>query len=173
MKKPGKISLKATLGSLGGSWHHFELPEGTASHFGGSFPIRVICTVNKSLRFHCALMSMGNARSFITLSKAKMKEAGLKEGDSASLVLEADTSKYGMEMPEELSTLLEQDDEGRRRFDMLSAGKQRNIIHHVSSVKNQQKKIDRAIMLIESLKTIPENTRFTFFDILYPEKREF
>lgn len=59
-------------------------------------------------------------------------------------------------MPEELEALLEQDLNGARLFEALSAGKQRYIIHYVSGVKSSQKKIDRAIKLINNLKTMPE-----------------
>ena len=73
------------------------------------------------------------------------------------VTIELDNSKYGMEMPEELEALLEQDHEGERRFEMLTPSKQRYIIHYVSQVKSSQLKIDRAIMLINNLKALPED----------------
>jgi uncharacterized protein YdeI (YjbR/CyaY-like superfamily) len=84
-----------------------------------------------------------------------MKKLGVCFGDEVIVSLQADTSEYGMEMPEELSELLSQDEEGNRRFHLLTKGRQRYIIHYVSSVKSTQLRIDRAIMLIENLKRLP------------------
>ncbi|MGZ4056577.1 MAG: YdeI/OmpD-associated family protein, partial [Bacteroidia bacterium] len=49
-----------------------------------------------------------------------------------------------------------QDEEGMRRFKMLTKGKQRYIIYYVAMVKSSQKRIDRAILLITNLKKTKE-----------------
>ena len=61
-----------------------------------------------------------------------------------------------MEMPPELAELLRQDEEGKTRFNQLTPGRQRYIIHYVSAVKSSQLRIDRAILLIENLKKLPK-----------------
>lgn len=94
-----------------------------------------------------------------------MKKYAVEKEDAVEATIELDNSKYGMEVPEELEALLEQDDEGARRFEMLTPGKQRYIIHYVSQVKSSQKKIDRAIILINNLKTLPED-EFSFRKLL-------
>ena len=81
---------------------------------------------------------------------------GLKFKDTVTISLKKDESEYGMPLSEELKELLEQDDEGMRRFKMLTPGKQRYIIHYVNTVKNSQLRIDRAIMLISNLKKTKE-----------------
>jgi len=73
-------------------------------------------------------------------------------------------------MPEELEALLEQESEGARLFEALSDGKKRYIIHYVGSVKSSQLKIDRAIMLINNLKTM--GGKFDFRHLLGMPPRE-
>ncbi len=82
------------------------------------------------------------------------------------VVLEPDTSTFGMEVPEELEELLKQDPEGEARFLKLSPGKQRNIIYFVSGVKSSQLRIDRALKLINNLKALKEGKE-TMREIFY------
>jgi uncharacterized protein YdeI (YjbR/CyaY-like superfamily) len=85
-----------------------------------------------------------------------LKELGLTIGDWVEVSLNPDNSKYGMPVPEELEELLHQDPEGERRFEMLTPGRQRYIIHYINQVKSSQLRIDRALLLIGNLKKLPE-----------------
>ena len=82
--------------------------------------------------------------------------SSLGASPARTVELVPDESEFGMPVPEELDELFAQDEEGFRRFCGLSPGKQRNIIHFVSSVKNSQSRIDRALKLINNLKLLPE-----------------
>jgi uncharacterized protein YdeI (YjbR/CyaY-like superfamily) len=53
-----------------------------------------------------------------------------------------------------LQEILKSDSEARKRFDLLTPGKQRNIIRFVASVKSPEKRAERAELLIENLKTL-------------------
>lgn len=63
-----------------------------------------------------------------------MKAAKIKFGQEATVNLKLDLSPYSMEMPEELVALLEQDEAGKSRFDQLTPGKQRTIMHSVMAL---------------------------------------
>jgi uncharacterized protein YdeI (YjbR/CyaY-like superfamily) len=108
------------------------------------------------LTFQGGLMALGAGSAYISLNAARMKKLGLKPGDKVRIDLKKDESEFGMTMPDELKELLNQDPEGKRRFDKLTPGKRRYIIHYVNSVKNSQKRIDRAILLITNLKKTTE-----------------
>ncbi len=123
----------------------------------GGIGTRLMVSINGAKAFHGGMVALGGGDAYITVNKKRMKKFGVNEGEEVEVSLELDHSKYGMEMPEELEALLEQDQEGERRFEMLAPSKQRYIIHYVSQVKSSQKKIDRAIMLINNLKALPED----------------
>ena len=55
-------------------------------------------------------------------------------------------------MPEELEEVLKQDPEGKARFNLLSPGKQRNIIYYTSKIKSQNLRVERAWLYINNLK---------------------
>lgn len=135
--------------------HYLEVPKEVIQKLGGKLKVRLHCTINHSLTFQCGLMALGDGAAYISINAKRIKELGLKEKDEISVMLKKDNSPYGMEMPAELSELFKQDIEGKSRFDLLSPGKQRYIILYVSSVKNTQLRIYRAILLIENLKALP------------------
>ena len=119
---------------------------------GGKFSMRLLCTVNSQITFQCGLVSLGEGAAYISINQKRMKQLGVEVGDTVTVKLEKDESEYGVEVPEELTELFAQDDEGFERFKFLPAGKQRYILNHVSSVKDSQKRIERAVLLITNLK---------------------
>ncbi|MCX6296151.1 MAG: YdeI/OmpD-associated family protein, partial [Bacteroidetes bacterium] len=98
----------------------------------------------------------GKGNGYISINASRLKKLGLKFKDEVLVSLKKDESEFGMEVSEELKELLEQDEEGLRRFNMLTPGKQRYIIHYVNTVKSSQLRINRAIMLITNLKKTKE-----------------
>ena len=135
--------------------HYLEVPPEVIQQLGGKLKQRLRCTLNNTLTFQCGLVALGQGAAYISLNSKRMKEARVKLGDEVSVSLQPDESEYGMEVPEELAELLRQDDEGLHRFRLLTPGKQRYIIQYVASVKSSQLRIDRALLLINNLKTLP------------------
>lgn len=135
--------------------HYFRVPKKIFNEMGGKYKVRLKCRIEKNPPFSCGIMPLGGGIPFIMLSKKKMKDLELVAGKTLQIFLETDTSKYGMEMPAELKEVLKQDALGKKRFHKLTPGKQRNIIHYVSSVNDTEKKVDRAVTLIENLKRTP------------------
>ena len=124
----------------------------------GGFGTRVLCSINGNENIHSGIMGKGDGDGYIIINKANQKKWGIGPNEKLEATIEPDTSKYGMEMPEELEALLEQDREGAEAFDAITPGRQRFIINHVDGVKSSQKRIDRAIKMIENLKTMPEGS---------------
>lgn len=136
--------------------HYLEVSKANVKKLGGKFLIRLVCTVNGKVKYQCALQGLGGGLGWIGLNKARMKELGVQKGDTVKAKLIPDKSKYGLPMPEELEELLRQDDEGRRRFELLKPGKQRNILHFVGSPKDTDRRLDRAVNCIENLKRLDQ-----------------
>jgi hypothetical protein len=155
-KSAGLWKLRAKIEKLS-DWnmHYFTVPKKIFEEMGGKYKVRLKCRIEKNPPFSCGLMPLGGGIPFIMLSKKKMKDLELIAGKHIQVFLEIDSSKYGMDMPAELKEVLKQDSQGKKRFQKLTPGKQRNIIHYVSSVSDTEKKVDRAVTLIENLKRTP------------------
>jgi hypothetical protein len=130
---------------------------------------RLLCTVNGKVTFSCGILPRTSGGGLIMFSKKHMQAAGCKPGDRVKVKLVEDKSEYGMPMSEELAEVLKQDPYGKERFDKLTPGKQRNILHYVNTVKSSQLRVERAIKLIANLTSLPEGKEtvrkiFGYFD---------
>ncbi len=132
--------------------NYIEIPEHIIQKLGGGLTKRLLCTLNNSITFQCGLMALGNGSAYITINAKRMKQLGVSLGDTVNVSLVKDQSQYGMDMPEELAEWLLQDDEGKRRFDLLTPGKKRYIIYYLGMIKNKQLRLDRTMLIIENLK---------------------
>ncbi len=142
-------------------YSHITVPAEVVEAVGG-FNTRLLCSLNGHKKMHSGLMGKGDGRGMIIVNKKRQKEWCLNFGEEITATIELDHSKYGVEMPEELEALLEQDTEGCLLFETLTPGQQRYIIGYVDGVKSIQKRIDRAILLINNLKTMVENFDFRY-----------
>lgn len=112
---------------------------------------RVICTLNGIETFNCALFpSKGDY--FLTLNKNLRERLGIEIGDTVTVELKRDESKYGMPMPEEFAEVLRQDPEGERLFNELSPGNQRLMLKLIVFVKDTDRRIARSLAGVELLK---------------------
>ena len=113
---------------------------------------RVICTLNDIAKYQCALMPMGNATYFVNITKSLHKQLNVKLGSKISVELEADTSEYGLPVPEELVVLFDQDQDGYDVFHSLTPGKQRSLLHIIGKPKSSDLRLKKALTVINYLK---------------------
>ena len=132
--------------------YHIKVPKPIAAHFLEMGDKRVVCRLNDTMEFQCAIMPAGEGVYFININKKIRDQLKLKEGSKLVVHLEKDNSEYGLPFPEELKELLDQDKEGNKLFHALPPGKQRNLIYVVGQVKNSDLRIHRAMVVIGHLK---------------------
>ena len=149
------IKFTAMLDSSGnGSGWHFI---GVSREVGERFPAldgksrRVACKLNGTEEFQCALMP-SSGEFYIMVNKEIRSRLGIFSGNSVNVSLKLDDSKYGMAMPEELEEVMKQDPEGDRFFHALTPGKKRSLMWQVSSAKDVDTRIHRALIIMEHLK---------------------
>lgn len=111
---------------------------------------RIICNLEGKLAFRCGFNHLGDGNFFIILSNANLNKIGKTLGSKLTFVLTEDPDPLGVEVPEVLATLLEQDPALNIKFDKLSLGKKRNIIHQVSRVKNLDGQVAKSLELIST-----------------------
>ncbi len=158
LKKPIRFKSKVDLLPHLPGMHYVEIPKEVVDSIGAGFKLRVVCTVKSpkgSVTFQGGLMSLGRGRAYLSINKKRMKEAAVIAGSRIEVTLKPDVTEYGLELPEELRELLAQDSEGRKRFEGLTPGRRRWILHYVGQVKSTEKRLERSITLIENLKTLP------------------
>lgn len=120
----------------------FEIKDGTR---------RVMCTANGELTFPCSVLPYSDG-FYIGTNKQIRDKLAIDVGDSVSLEIVKDDSKYGFPMPEELQEVLDQDPEGEKLFHSLTAGLQRSMLYSIGKRKDVDQRIHVSLVLIEHLK---------------------
>lgn len=148
------VSFKTTLGRFDSNlWHfHVVAPLKKVSSLIEKGDKRVICTLNKTISFHAALMPLGDGNFFINVNQEIRKKLKLGDGDEVHVSLEKDNSEYGMPLPEEFRELLNQDCEGNKVFHSLTPGKQRTLLYMIGKPKSADLRIRNGIAILEHLK---------------------
>jgi hypothetical protein len=131
---------------------HFQVPLTIASIFLAEGSQRVVCTLNETVEYQCALLPFGEGKRVITVNKATQKKLGLKIGSTIQVSLKKDESEYGLPMPEEFEEVLKMDKEGDDLFHALTDGKKRTLLYIAAKPKNSDTRIQFALAIVEHLK---------------------
>ena len=131
---------------------HITVPDEVARPFLSKNKKRVVCTINGTETFQCALMPQKNGPHFINLNKKLRDKLRLRIGMEVRAKLKEDRSKYGLPMPDEMEELLQQDPEGDQIFHALTPGKQRSLLYIAGKPKRSETRLKKAIVIIEHLK---------------------
>jgi hypothetical protein len=131
---------------------HLKVPEEIYQLFAEKNIKRVLMQINNSKKLHAGFMPEGNGRYFLMLSKNLMKQLQLAIGQSVKVVIEEDTTRYGMPISTEMKELLELDPEGEAYFHKLTPGKIRSLLHFVNKLKSSDKRIEKSVIILEHLK---------------------
>jgi len=131
---------------------HVRVPKRIAKRLIVNKSRRVVCSVNGSPEFQCAILFYSHEIPVISINKKLRDSLGLDFGIKASVRLKKDESEYGLPVPEELRALFQQDKEGKVIFHALTRGKQRTLLYIIGSAKSPEKRIVRALVIIRHLK---------------------
>ena len=113
---------------------------------------RVKCTLNDKVSFACSLMGNAKGAYKISINKSNRDKAGIVPGDSCKVTLVRDDSEYGIDVPPELTEVLEQDPAAKQLFESLTNGRRRIIVWHVNKAKDTDQRIRHALILLEHVK---------------------
>jgi hypothetical protein len=132
--------------------HYIMLDKKTVSALTKNDNKRAICNINDQVDFHCAIMPKKEGGHFINIGLTICKKLKLKVGSKIIATFKIDDTDYQFEMPEELKEVLDTDTKANKLFHSLTEGNQRGLIYLVSHVKSTDKKIERALKIVEKIK---------------------
>lgn len=173
MKTPPPTSFKSYLFLLSSSvWSvGFEVPLETAQTYLQNDAKRIICTIDDHLTFQCAIMSYGDGRYFVNVNADLQKKLGKTAGDQLSVVIEPDTSKYGLPMPEELQVILDMDTVVDAVFHKLTPGKQRTLLHMIGKPKSTEVRIKKAMIITDYVKEVDGKLDFEELKLAFKQAK--
>jgi len=154
MPKTAPSHFTATVVRLdtGMRYHALPVPDDVAEKLKASGARRLLATINGHV-FKRALQNHADGGSFIILGREQLKTCGLKLRSTATVSLVPDPTPDLLDMPECFALVLDQDDEARTRWDSFPIGRQRSLLHYITSAKQEATQIKRAWDLADKIRT--------------------
>ena len=87
------------------------------------------------------------------MGQVVLRDIGARLGGTVTVVLQPDPDPDSIDLGEELTVVLEQDEQAAARFDSMSPGRRRSLAYYVTSAKRVDTRIRRALDLAHKLKT--------------------
>ena len=146
-----KIALNAQIQLLDtrkGGYHYLFVDKAIVAQFSKQNKTRLRCTLNE-YTFPCGLNHLGDGHFFVILGKEKMKKSGTVLDEEVEFSLEEDPNPLGVEEPEVLTVLLEQDPMAKKQYDQLTDGKKRSLIFSLQKTKNIDLQVQRIIQFLK------------------------
>ena len=127
-----------------GGYYYLKLDSEIINQFTRKRATRMICTIDKKVSYRCGLNHLGDGNFYIIVAGKYLDHLKKSLDDKVDYKIEEDPDQLGVEMPEVLSVLLEQDADAKTIFEKLTDGKKRSLIYSFVKIKN----IDRQVKII-------------------------
>lgn len=148
MKKFKGNQIIGQLEKRKGGYYFLKVDAAIVNRFEKKHLTRIICNIDNKLSFQCGFNHLGDGNFFIIVSTKNLKMIGRDAGAVVPFEIKEDPNPLGIDIPETIEILLEQDKELSDKFSKLTDGKKRSIIVQTSKIKDIDKQISKTIELI-------------------------
>ena len=135
-----------------GGYFYLELSAETVNQFKRKKASRLICTLDKEISLSCGLNHLGDGNFFIIIAGRHLKKLGKKVGDRIDFEIKENPNPLGVEIPEVLQVLLEQDNDLKELFENYTDGKKRSLIFSIARVKDVDKQVQMILKFFNTHK---------------------
>jgi len=153
------IQTLAKLAPNKGAYYFLKVPAEVVNQFEKGRSTRLLCTVENQISYSCGLNHFGDGNFFLILAGRYVKQLKKELGESISFEIQEHPNPLGVEVPEVLEVLLEQDPEAKAIYDTLTDGRKRTLIFSISRVKNIDLQIQKItdFLVQEKIKQLKKN----------------
>lgn len=111
---------------------------------------RIILDIDDgNIQVQAGIQSFGGGKYFSMIGKTKLNGHTYEEGQAISVIIYLDPNPLGVEIPEVVEVLLEQDEIVARVWSKLTDGRKRTICHTVHRIKNIDKQVEKCLNFFE------------------------
>lgn len=146
------LAMKYVLQNMAGHIYCIALADKTVKQLTTGGNKRVVCTINKEVKLHAAIMRTKEGMHYIMVASKYVKQLKIKAGSMVDAEIAKDTSELQFHVPEEFTEVFATDPEAEKIFASLTNGNKRGLIALVNMVKSSDKKIERALRIADKLK---------------------
>ncbi|WP_299899819.1 YdeI/OmpD-associated family protein [uncultured Aquimarina sp.] len=124
-----------------GGYFYLKIDSEIINQFSRKRATRMICTIDNIVSYRCGLNHLGDGNFYIIVAGKHLEKLDKELNDKVAYKIEEDPDQLGVEIPEVLSVLLEQDSEAKEIFDKITDGKKRSLIYSIVKIKNMDRQI--------------------------------
>ena len=135
-----------------GAYFYLHLSADVVNQFEKKRNTRLICEIDEKVRYSCGLNHMGDGSFFIILSKKNLKALGKELNAEVSFRIFEDPNPLGVEVPEVLQVLLDQDPDAKATYKAATDGLKRSLIFYIKDVKNVDVQVKRILETLEKFR---------------------
>ncbi|WP_299519252.1 YdeI/OmpD-associated family protein [Winogradskyella sp.] len=128
-----------------GGYYYLKIEASIVEQFPHKRKTRLICEINNEVSYRCGLNHLGDGNFFIILAGKYLKALDKELGDGVDYILKVDPNQLGVDMPEVLQVLLDQDEEAKSIFNALTNGKKRSLIYSILKIKDIDKQVKKTL----------------------------
>ena len=133
----------------GGGGHLVDVPTEVVEALGGKGRIPITATFN-GVPYRGSIVRMGGG-AVLGVQKAIMAEAGVRVGDSITVVVRNDEGPREIEVPVDLAEALARNGAARAAFEGLSFSHKREYVRSITEAKRPETRARRIELTIERL----------------------
>ncbi len=132
-----------------GGYYYLKIDASIVNQYEKKRATRLVCTIDEKVSYSCGLNHYGDGNYFIILATKNFKKLGKKAGDLVSFEIYEDPNPLGVEVPEVLQVLLDQDSEAKTTYEAMTDGKKRSLIYTIKPVKDIDKQVQKILTFLE------------------------
>ena len=132
----------------------FRIPKEISDYFVENEIKRYEVILNHNKKIYRGMLPMGKQRYYLYFNQELQKSLSLQLGEEVHISMEADTSEYGMPLPDELEEGFALMEVANELFHKLTPGKQRTLIYMVAKPKRAETRAKKAIDILEYLEVV-------------------
>ena len=128
-----------------GGYFYLKIDSEIINQFRRKRATRMICTLEAKVSYRCGLNHLGDGNFYVIVAGKHLEELNKRLGEEVVYKIEEDPDQLGVEIPEVLTVLLEQDSNSKEIFDKLTDGKKRSLIYSFIRLNDIDKQVKTII----------------------------
>lgn len=134
-----------------GGYYYLIIPAEEVQQLSRQRATRLIVDIDQKVQLRCGLNHLGDGNFFVIIASRYLKQLQKNLGDTVHFEVSEDPNPLGVDMPEVLSVLLEQDQDAKATFEQLTDGKKRSLIFSIQKIKDVDRQVKKAMDFLEAV----------------------
>lgn len=128
-----------------GGYYYLQIEADIVDKYEKKRATRLKCIIDQKVTLSCGLNHLGDGNFFIIVATRHVKSLGKKRHDMVTFEIFEDPNPLGVEVPEVLQVLIDQDPELKKIYDDFTDGKKRTLIYSIKAVKDIDKQVQKTL----------------------------